>query len=201
MERSSAVCADHGHPGLVAGYLAELQSRFVGQLKGCGCRQGTAREAIRRSWLDGARLSKHQTRLLRLPGVLERTALSQSSVYRLIADNAFPSPVKLSKRSVAWVEHEVEGWIADRLRTRSRAGAAANGPPTAKGATGRATLVEHQNGRITRSVQESAPTSEIVQLCTSPAVTMSAGSEETFSCPLVFRPQHTGSPSVDTAQV
>jgi len=59
-----------------------------------------------------------KTRLLRLPEVLERTALSQSSVYRLIADNGFPSPVRLSKRSVAWVEHEVEGWIADRLRAR-----------------------------------------------------------------------------------
>ena len=55
---------------------------------------------------------------LRLPEVLERTALSQSSVYRLFVDNAFPSPVKFAKRSVTWVNHEVEGWIADRLSIR-----------------------------------------------------------------------------------
>ena len=50
-----------------------------------------------------------KTRLLRLPEVLERTALSQSSLNRLIAGDCFPSPVKLTQRSVAWVDSEVEG--------------------------------------------------------------------------------------------
>ena len=60
-----------------------------------------------------------KTRLLRLPEVLERTALSQSSLYRLIADDDFPRPLKLTLRSVAWVENEVDDWIDCRLQERS----------------------------------------------------------------------------------
>ena len=59
-----------------------------------------------------------KTRLLRLPDVLERTALSSSTLYRLVNAGRFPRPLKLTERSSAWVEAEVDAWIAERIRER-----------------------------------------------------------------------------------
>jgi len=56
--------------------------------------------------------------LLRLPKVIRITGLGRSTIYRLVATGAFPAPVKLSERAVAWVFSEVERWIASRQRTR-----------------------------------------------------------------------------------
>lgn len=57
-------------------------------------------------------------RLLRLPEVLNATALSRSSVYRLIDAGSFPESIQLSARSVAWVEEEVQNWIQQRIAER-----------------------------------------------------------------------------------
>jgi len=59
-----------------------------------------------------------KTRLLRLPDVLERSALSRSALYRLVNEGAFPRPLKLTQRSVAWVESEVEAWIDEKMKRR-----------------------------------------------------------------------------------
>lgn len=65
-------------------------------------------------------------RLIRLPQLLDLTALSRSAVYRLVReDPTFPRPVKLGARSVAWNFHSVQKWIADRIAQRdAKAGAA-----------------------------------------------------------------------------
>ena len=55
------------------------------------------------------------TRLLRLEAVIERTGRGRSSIY---ADKTFPRPVHISAKSVAWVESEVETWIAERINKR-----------------------------------------------------------------------------------
>lgn len=57
-------------------------------------------------------------RLLRRAEVKTRTGLSVSQLYRLMGQGRFPQPVKLSERSVAWPEHEVDGWIKQRLQAR-----------------------------------------------------------------------------------
>ena len=61
-----------------------------------------------------------QLRLLRLPRVLDRTGLSKSSLYDKIASGDFPKPVHLGTdaKSVAWLEHEVDGWIQNTIRHR-----------------------------------------------------------------------------------
>jgi len=41
-------------------------------------------------------------RIMRLPAVLLATGLTRSTLYRLMAQRAFPTPVKLAKRSVGW---------------------------------------------------------------------------------------------------
>jgi len=49
-------------------------------------------------------------RIMRLPAVLLATGLTRSSLYRLMAQRAFPTPVKLAKRSVGWRQHDVREW-------------------------------------------------------------------------------------------
>lgn len=53
--------------------------------------------------------------LIRKRAVLERTALSNTSLYRLIAKGEFPKPIKLGPRAVAWVEEDIQEWIESRI--------------------------------------------------------------------------------------
>lgn len=57
-------------------------------------------------------------RFLRLPEVLNMTALSRSSVYRLMNAGMFPASIQLSAKSIAWVEEEVQNWIQQRIAER-----------------------------------------------------------------------------------
>lgn len=54
--------------------------------------------------------------LLRLPMVMRVTGLARSTIYKLIAQNQFPAPIKLSKRAVGWLQSEIEGWVSSRVR-------------------------------------------------------------------------------------
>ena len=56
--------------------------------------------------------------LIKLARVLEKTGLSRTSVY---TNPTFPKPIKLSARAVAWVELEIDEWIAKRIEA-SRGG-------------------------------------------------------------------------------
>ena len=58
------------------------------------------------------------TKLLRKPVVLQRCGISSSTLHRLIQEGAFPRPIQIANRAVAWVEHEIEEWIASRMRNR-----------------------------------------------------------------------------------
>lgn len=59
-------------------------------------------------------------RLIRRNTVQHMTGLSASSIYQLMADDAFPQAVQLSERRVAWVEQEVLQWIKARIKQRQR---------------------------------------------------------------------------------
>jgi prophage regulatory protein len=50
-------------------------------------------------------------RFLRLGDVLERTALSRSTIYKKIQDGKFPPPVKVGPRAARWKETAVSRWI------------------------------------------------------------------------------------------
>jgi prophage regulatory protein len=66
-------------------------------------------------------------KLIRLPEALQKTGLSRTRAYVLIAKNDFPQPVKLGgagARAIAFSEAEVDRWIADRLAERESAVAA-----------------------------------------------------------------------------
>lgn len=56
-------------------------------------------------------------RLLRLPAVLQATGLARSTIYRMVAEHTFPSPVRLSKRAVGWRHEDVRQWEIRRPST------------------------------------------------------------------------------------
>jgi prophage regulatory protein len=54
------------------------------------------------------------TRLIRLPEVMSRVGLGRSTIYRWMNEGKFPKPVQLGGHAVAWVEEEVETWVAEK---------------------------------------------------------------------------------------
>ena len=60
-------------------------------------------------------MKKNDTILIRLPEVLKRTGFSRATVYRRINEHAFPLPVKISKRAIAFVESEIDEWIESMI--------------------------------------------------------------------------------------
>lgn len=60
------------------------------------------------------------TRLLRMPQVLDRVGLKKTVIYERIKAGTFPKPIKLGSAS-AWPEHEVENWIAQQVEQQRRA--------------------------------------------------------------------------------
>ncbi|WP_340622475.1 helix-turn-helix transcriptional regulator [Xenorhabdus siamensis] len=53
--------------------------------------------------------------LIRLPAVQRRTGYSKAWIYKLISAGEFPKQVKLGSRSIAFVESEIDNWIAQRI--------------------------------------------------------------------------------------
>ena len=53
-----------------------------------------------------------ETRLMRLPEVIERLGVGRSTLYRLVAeDPTFPRPVKVGRKVIAWRSDLLEEWI------------------------------------------------------------------------------------------
>jgi prophage regulatory protein len=51
--------------------------------------------------------------------VCRRTSLSRASLYRLMSDGSFPRPVPLHGVRKAWIESEIDAWIASRIAARN----------------------------------------------------------------------------------
>ncbi|MFS8035674.1 helix-turn-helix transcriptional regulator [Xanthobacter sp. AM11] len=58
--------------------------------------------------------------LIRLEAVKVRTCLSRSTIYAYMREGRFPQPVAISERCVAWIEAEIDGWIAERIALARR---------------------------------------------------------------------------------
>ena len=56
-------------------------------------------------------------KILRRREVEARMGLTRSTIYAMIAADEFPRPVRLGKRSVGWVEAEIEKWASERPKT------------------------------------------------------------------------------------
>jgi prophage regulatory protein len=55
--------------------------------------------------------------LLRLPDVMLATSMGSSTIYRKIASDQFPRPLRLGPGSVRWKASEVSAWIEGLERT------------------------------------------------------------------------------------
>lgn len=49
---------------------------------------------------------------------MDYTGLARSTVYKYMADEQFPKPVKLGVRVVAWVEAEIHDWVLAKIAER-----------------------------------------------------------------------------------
>ena len=59
-------------------------------------------------------------RFISMSEVLDRICLSKTHLYRKINAGSFPSPVPLGPQKVAFLESEVEAWMAARLHAREQ---------------------------------------------------------------------------------
>ncbi len=57
----------------------------------------------------------------RLPAVIARTGLSRSSIYKMIKEKQFPSPVLLGERAVGWFESDIDSWLESRVQASNLA--------------------------------------------------------------------------------
>ncbi|WP_257800895.1 AlpA family transcriptional regulator [Aquincola sp. J276] len=55
-----------------------------------------------------------QVVFVRIAGVMRLTGLGRSTIYRLMAEDDFPTPVRLAKRAVAWRRVDLEQWSSER---------------------------------------------------------------------------------------
>ena len=53
-------------------------------------------------------------RILRRRDVEILTGLSRSTLYAMMANGKFPSPIKLGERAVGWQDKDFADWIASR---------------------------------------------------------------------------------------
>lgn len=58
-------------------------------------------------------------KIVRLPEATEKTGLSRSTIYDLISKGKFPKQIKLSPRTMGFLESELDEWVADRAANRS----------------------------------------------------------------------------------
>lgn len=61
-----------------------------------------------------AQADEPQRLLTRLSTVIKLTDLGRSTIYRWIAEGAFPSPVRLGPRTIAWRWADLELWMQSR---------------------------------------------------------------------------------------
>lgn len=54
-------------------------------------------------------------RLIRRKEVQDKTGLGASSIYAMMKQGNFPQCLNLSERRVAWVESDIDQWIAERV--------------------------------------------------------------------------------------
>lgn len=59
-------------------------------------------------------------RFISMSEVLDRICLSKTHLYRKINGGQFPRPVPLGPQKVAFLESEIEAWMAARLHAREQ---------------------------------------------------------------------------------
>ncbi|SPK73083.1 putative prophage regulatory protein AlpA [Cupriavidus taiwanensis] len=53
-------------------------------------------------------------RAIRIKDVIQKVSLSQSTIYAMIAKGFFPKPFELTAGRVAWLEEDIDAWLAEK---------------------------------------------------------------------------------------
>ncbi len=61
-------------------------------------------------------MADSRSRLIRRQEVEEMTGLKRSAIYLNVQKGEFPTPVKIGRRAVAWIEEEIQEWVDSRPR-------------------------------------------------------------------------------------
>jgi len=64
---------------------------------------------------------KQNIRLIRRKEVQSKTGLGASSIYAMMHRGEFPKAISISERRVAWIESDVDQWIAERVASHKAA--------------------------------------------------------------------------------
>jgi prophage regulatory protein len=83
--------------------------------------------SLRSSIVNQDNLNRKAESLLKIKSVSLKTALPKSTIYLKISQDEFPAPIFLGKRSVAWLESEVDNWIEQRVQDSRRQGGKSHG--------------------------------------------------------------------------
>jgi len=59
-------------------------------------------------------------RVLRLNDVSIKTGLAKSTIYKYIDLGIFPKSIRLTEKTVGWIEAEIEAWIVKKILERDR---------------------------------------------------------------------------------
>lgn len=65
-------------------------------------------------------MTSTSSRLLRVDAVLDRIGIGRRTFHDLVKAGSFPSPVNPTPGTRAWLESEVESWIASKVEARDR---------------------------------------------------------------------------------
>ena len=57
-------------------------------------------------------------KLLRLKAVIEITGLSRSTIYKYMANGAFPKSILIGERASAWLESDIQQWLNEKIEIR-----------------------------------------------------------------------------------
>ncbi len=63
-------------------------------------------------------MEEKQRKLLRVEEVVALIRRSRSSIARDVASGAFPAPLRIGRRAMAWREEDVFAWMDSRPRSR-----------------------------------------------------------------------------------
>ncbi|MFI0845912.1 helix-turn-helix transcriptional regulator [Mesorhizobium sp. IMUNJ 23232] len=86
-------------------------------------------------------------RFISMDEVIDRVSFSKTHIYRKIADGTFPRPVPLGLHKVAFLEREINDWVAGRLDARERG----------EGAEARRTHARKLASRLSNTGEDGSP--------------------------------------------
>ena len=62
------------------------------------------------------KMKANDDRLLSIKEVLEMVGVSKSTLYKMIAEDRFPRPVRIRLRGARWWQSEITEWVNSRPR-------------------------------------------------------------------------------------